>query len=529
MYKEKWYCSIWFIAVMFFMAVALSSETSETSTPKNDTVATTSPPEKHLEATTQTNTPESEKSTSFESEFFFIFGILFLYKKHKSAIGHIRAMEAKEERVRQRLLEIEDAFKNSEHELQDRQREILHQCRREAESLKKDAELEIKARYASFSVEEKKLLAKSSTLSSEADLLKKAIKDLHQELKLLSETALTEHYNFSAYDSKTSEECQNKLAILRLEIADLIKTGKAVQAFGSGSKKNISDNSKQILRCFNAEFTNFMSTLNFKNVDTVRSKISKSFESLNKIFEIDGVRLDSKILELKLEELGFVHQFEVLKNQEKEIQKAIKAQMVEEEKVRRDIEKQKAIIEKDQKHYQTEIKKLTIYLQKAVDEVERQLYVDKIQKIETNLQELEVKKADADRREQNARAGHVYIISNIGSFGEDVFKIGMTRRLEPMDRIKELGDASVPFEFDVHAMIFSEDAPALESSLHKHFEKNSINRVNPRKEFFKVSLDKIEEYVKANYSQTTRFTKIPIASEYRQSMEIVEKEASGQV
>ncbi len=164
-----------------------------------------------------------------------------------------------------------------------------------------------------------------------------------------------------------------------------------------------------------------------------------------------------------------------------------------------------------------------------MDEVERQLYVDKIQKIETNLQELEVKKADADRREQNARAGHVYIISNIGSFGEDVFKIGMTRRLEPMDRIKELGDASVPFEFDVHAMIFSEDAPALESSLHKHFEKNSINRVNPRKEFFKVSLDKIEEYVKANYSQTTRFTKIPIASEYRQSMEIVEKEASRQV
>jgi len=145
--------------------------------------------------------------------------------------------------------------------------------------------------------------------------------------------------------------------------------------------------------------------------------------------------------------------------------------MIEEEKVRRDIEKQKSTIEKDQKRYQAEIKKLTIYLQKTQDEAERQIYADKIQTIESNLKELEIKKADAELREQNARAGHVYIISNIGSFGEDVFKIGMTRRLEPMDRIKELGDASVPFEFDVHAMIFSEDAPALEASLHKHFEK----------------------------------------------------------
>ena len=455
----------------------------------------------------------------------YIPGVILLYKKQRDAKDHIKAMEAKKERIRQRLLEIEHIFKNSEKEFQSKQQESLQKCLQEVESRKKDTEIEIRARRATFSIEERKLLDKSSSLKSDVNLLKSEIKNLQQELNILAETALTEHYNFSAYDSKTSEECQNKLTLLRLEISELIKSGNAVQSFGKESKKTISDNSKQILRCFNAEFTNFMATLNFKNVDTVRSKISKSFESLNKIFEIDGVKLTPKILELKLEELGFVHQFEVLKNQEKEIQKAIKTQMIEEEKVRRDIEKQKSTIEKDQKHYQAEIKKLTIYLQKTQDEAERQIYADKIQTIESNLKELEIKKADAELREQNARAGHVYIISNIGSFGEDVFKIGMTRRLEPMDRIKELGDASVPFEFDVHAMIFSEDAPALEASLHKHFEKNSINRVNPRKEFFKTSLEDIAAYVKANHNQTTKFTKIPIASEYRQSMEIIKKES----
>ena len=101
-----------------------------------------------------------------------------------------------------------------------------------------------------------------------------------------------------------------------------------------------------------------------------------------------------------------------------------------------------------------------------------------------------------------------------------MYKIGMTRRLEPMDRIKELSSASVPFEFDVHAMIFSDDAPALEASLHQHFKKNSVNKINFRKEFFRVSLDEVEKYVKENFNNTVEFTKTALATEYRQSLEI---------
>lgn len=198
--------------------------------------------------------------------------------------------------------------------------------------------------------------------------------------------------------------------------------------------------------------------------------------------------------------------------------------MLEEEKVRREIERQKAKIEKDQTQCSNEINKLINYMQKTTSDVEKQLYIDKIKELEDKLKALEADKETVLEREANARAGYVYIISNIGSFGENVYKIGMTRRLEPMDRIKELGSASVPFEFDVHAMIFSDDAPSLETALHQKFEKQSMNRVNLRKEFFKVSLDDIEKVVKESYNNTVTFTRIPIAKEYNETLQILKQE-----
>lgn len=165
-------------------------------------------------------------------------------------------------------------------------------------------------------------------------------------------------------------------------------------------------------------------------------------------------------------------------------------------------------------------------MQKTQNDVEKQLYIDKIKELEDKLKQLEADKATVLEREANARAGYVYIISNIGSFGENIYKIGMTRRVEPMDRIKELGSASVPFEFDVHAMIFSDDAPALETALHQTFEKQSVNRVNLRKEFFRVSLDEIEAVVKDNYNNTVVFTRIPVAKEYNETLAILNQEQS---
>lgn len=224
--------------------------------------------------------------------------------------------------------------------------------------------------------------------------------------------------------------------------------------------------------------------------------------------------------------MNLAYTFELKRDQEREQQQAIKAQMVEEEKVRREIERQKAKIEKDQLQCNNEIHKLMSYMKNTSSDAEKQLYIDKIDQLERKMNELEKDKDTVLEREANARAGFVYVISNIGSFGENIYKIGMTRRLEPMDRVRELSSASVPFQFDVHAMIFSDDAPALESILHKHFEKNSVNRINLRKEFFNVSLDEIESVVKENFNNTVEFIRVPAATEYRQTQELLRTEQS---
>ncbi len=381
-------------------------------------------------------------------------------------------------------------------------------------------------------LEEQKQNATTSLSNSIADLnsligeKKEEYHNLEKEISSLEKAAICKQYIFSDYNGLTSEECKNKLTLLKNEEQAAIKASTVYKISGTGSKKEQNDNAKQIIRCFNSECDNILLNLSSKNIDASRNKIVKSFETLNKIFAVDGIQITQSLLQFKLDELNLVYAYELKKEQEKEQQKAIKEQMIEEEKVRREIERQKAKLEKDQTQCSNEINKLMGYMQKTQSDVEKQLYIDKIKELEDKLQQLEADKATVLEREANARAGYVYIISNIGSFGENVYKIGMTRRLEPMDRIKELGSASVPFEFDVHAMIFSDDAPALETALHQKFEKQSVNRVNLRKEFFKVSLDEIEAVVKEKYNNTVIFTRVPVAKEYNETLAILQQEQS---
>lgn len=367
-----------------------------------------------------------------------------------------------------------------------------------------------------YSQKEKELKEKYNSLKDDYNSLKIE----HEEL---NNTVTLEHYDFSDYDGITSEECKNKIALLKTKEKELIKSNEAVDIYSEESKTVINNNVKQLLRCFNSECDNILMKVSTKNIDSMRSKISKSFETLNKIFSVDKMELTQEILEIKLEELNLAYTYELKHQQEIELQKEIKAQMVEEEKVRRELEQEKKKIEKDQAQFNKEVTKLMSYLQKTNNDVEKQLYADKIKELEDKLKELEESKKSVNERATNAKAGFVYVISNIGSFGEDIYKIGMTRRLEPMDRIKELSNASVPFEFDVHAMIFSEDAPDLENKLHQHFRNNSVNKINPRKEFFHTSIDEIEKVVKENFNNTVEFTKIPVATEYRQTLALSEE------
>lgn len=347
----------------------------------------------------------------------------------------------------------------------------------------------------------------------------RTLDDVKKELVILNNETIDKYYNFSEHSGLTSEECKNKLAILKQKEKELRNTEKDVVVAGTGQRKKLLVQSiRQVLRTFNMECDNIMFGIKLKSVDNCRKKIQQSFESLNKLYAVDNVQISKELLELKLEQLTLMYTYELKYEQEKDIQRAIKEQMIEEAKAQREIEEQKKKIEKDLQQHIGEVNRLMKYLQKTQIDAEKQLYMDKIKELEEKIKLLEGDKSTVLEREANAKAGFVYIISNIGSFGENIYKIGMTRRLEPMDRIHELSSASVPFEFDVHAMIFSSDAPELETMLHRHFADKAVNKVNPRKEFFNVSIDEIEKIVKMNYNETVQFTKIPIAAEYRQSV-----------
>ena len=197
--------------------------------------------------------------------------------------------------------------------------------------------------------------------------------------------------------------------------------------------------------------------------------------------------------------------------------------MREAAKLAKEIEAARLKLEKEQSHYQNALSKLDTQLANASDE-DRPAIEAKREQLVRQLDKIDKEFKDVDYREANQKAGYVYIISNIGAFGENVYKIGMTRRLDPMDRVDELGDASVPFDFDVHAMIFSDDAPKLEAALHNAFADRKLNFVNQRREFFNVSLDEIKRVVKENFDKSIEFTEIAPAEQYRESL-LLKKEA----
>lgn len=360
----------------------------------------------------------------------------------------------------------------------------------------------------------------ADAVKQETARLQREKKDLEEELRILHLDTKVGMVSIDAYENLTSDEVKNKLALLQNKQSEMVKSDDALKVTSTEARKIVNSQEKQILRCFNAECASIIEKVTIKNVDTSRAKIQRAFDAINKIFSVDGVQITNEYLSSKFEELSLVYAYAVKQDEEREQRKAIREQMVEEEKVRREIEREKQKIEKEEAQFTKEVNKLMSYMQKAKDDVERQLYLDKISELEEKLKSLETDKENVLQREQNTRAGFVYIISNIGSFGERVFKIGMTRRLEPMDRIAELSSASVPFPFDVHALIFSEDAPGLETTLHQHFDRARVNKVNQRKEFFRVDLDEIKKVVLENHNATVKFVDVPDAAEYRETLKM---------
>ena len=283
------------------------------------------------------------------------------------------------------------------------------------------------------------------------------------------------------------------------------------------------DMQKLLLRAFNSECDEIISKVKYNNYDTSVKKMERSFNAIAKLGVTMSIAITAHYYDLKIQELRLALEYQIQKQREKEQKAELRAQQREEARLQKELKEQRKNIDKERKHYEQALSNINHQISTASDDNIEDLNQKK-EEIIQSLSEIDTKIKDIDYREANQKAGYVYVISNIGSFGEGIYKIGMTRRLNPQDRVDELGDASVPFKFDVHAMIFSEDAPALEAALHRAFEDRKLNLVNQRREFFRVSLDEIKDVVKNNFDKTVEFVDVPDADQYRISLKLREEE-----
>lgn len=357
------------------------------------------------------------------------------------------------------------------------------------------------------------------------------LKVVHQQILGAEDTVLLE--SFALYEPKyqftNSIEYKNRLDEIR---ADQKQTARGlsaeveawenhpVQLTKAQWKKLRKDALKLALRSFNSESEYCVDNVKFSNLEKMEERIRRSFETCNKLLNATDVWWKDIVLERKLQELYLAHEYQTKRQEEKESIRQAREDQREQEKLEKEIREARAKIEKERRHFTSALQKLQLRLGSATDPQERDDMQARINELSIQNNKLDEDERLLDYREQNARAGYVYVISNIGAFGEGIYKIGMTRRLEPMDRVDELGDASVPFRFDVHALVFSDNAPALEAKLHSRFAAGRLNKVNGRKEFFRADLKQIETVIRANYDAVVEVVHAAPAEQYRESLRL---------
>ncbi|EMM2322525.1 DUF4041 domain-containing protein [Clostridioides difficile] len=505
----------------------------------------------------------STYSISFIVAIIFLFKRNKIMKKHKDSISILLSDVEKinnkyillNDEIKMKEKHFEDLCESNENKLKElsnlldkKKVEIDKFDSENQDKFKLIEELKIEKERLDNLIKDKNILKDNiNTLNSHLEELKNereelrdintTLKNKKEELKRLSEELIqTEDevllqsfglYN-PKYDFENSDEYMEKLKEIREMQKLLIRNKTGVKYSDSwtvdGSVQKgrtmTNQNIKTALKLFNSECDIAMSKVSFKNIDSIEKRIRKAFTDTNKLNTSNKVSIKENYLNLKIDELYLYYEYLQMKEEEKEEQRALREQMKEEALVQKEIENQKRKLKKEELQFKNELLRLKSTIPE--DEKDKLEWEQKINSIEEKLALLSKDLDDVLNREQNTRAGHVYIISNIGSFGENIYKIGVTRRLDPTERINELSSASVPFKYDIHATIFSEDAPKLESALHKAFDNKRVNKVNNRKEFFKVTLDEIRTEVEKNFDKTVEYTKLAEAQEYRQTLKMQE-------
>lgn len=354
--------------------------------------------------------------------------------------------------------------------------------------------------------------------------LRKEVAIFENQLDLIEFGIYEPVYEFDKSDDYRQE--QNKIVeklktLIKLDNAAYCSTNWTVEGSEAKGRRVVGIYKKLLIRAFNGECDVMIAKVKWNNINQMKERMIKVYAAINKLGVGFHVSITPEYFTLKQNELILEYEYQAKKQEEKEELRAIQEELREEEKARRDFEKAEREAEKQEAIYNKILDKVRKEFALSdghnAEELQKQ-----IQQLEKELQETQEKKERALSMAQQTKLGHVYIISNIGAFGENVYKIGMTRRLEPLDRVKELGDASVPFQFDIHAMIYSDEARTLECELHKAFTHKKVNMLNYRKEFFKVTLDEIEEAI-ADLGFEAELTKFPEAMEYRETLAILEK------
>jgi len=397
----------------------------------------------------------------------------------------------------------------------------------EVESLKKSLEQLISAKNIDIKNIETEFNALNSNYQNALETyknLRKEVSVFESKLDLIEFGIYEPVYDFEKSDDYREE--QNKIIQIQKEMitadtAAMCNTNWTVEGSEAKGRAVVKVYKKLMLRAFNGESDVLISKVKWNNVNQMKERMQKLFDAINKLGQGFQVYLNNQYLDLKRKELILEYEYQSKRQQEKEEMRAIQEELREEEKAKREFEQAQREAEKEEATYQKALDKARKEFESTSGETHDKLK-SQIEKLEQELKEAQEKKERALSMAQQTKRGHVYIISNIGSFGENVYKIGMTRRLEPIDRVKELGDASVPFQFDIHAMIYSDEAPTLEYELHKAFTNKKVNMLNYRKEFFKVTLDEIENKVK-EIGMDAEFSRLPEAMEYRETLAILEK------
>lgn len=335
------------------------------------------------------------------------------------------------------------------------------------------------------------------------------------EASLLDLRGAVEVQELGLYDyehpAEDSVALATQLEALRADIKTAVRTGRATQAtsnftFNNSTAKGakfVRDMSKLMLRSYNAEAENCVKAVRAGNLATAQKRLTTAMEQIARLGTMIDLSITPYFHQLRLRELELANRHLRAVQAEKEADRAHREELREQRKAEKELAAEKARLEKERGHYAN-----TIAALEANGDLEG------AERMRARLADVEHAIENVDYRAANIRAGYVYVISNVGSFGPDVVKIGLTRRLEPMDRVHELGDASVPFRFDVHALFFADDAVSIEAMLHQHFADRRINQINLRREYFRTTPTEVREVLKAHSVELLDFKLEPAAEEY---------------